>query len=140
VSIKNNVGQQIYLWTTSDVAKPMVTLPSGQSYQEAWLINPNTGGISIKVATTPDKADVMQFEYTLNNPIIWWDVSLINMEITSLFDKLGFTVTSDNPNCHSVTCPPGDTQCSGAYLFPDDNQATHSCEATTNMVLNLGPA
>jgi hypothetical protein len=140
VSIKNNVGQQIYLWTTSNVAQPMVTLPNGQSYQESWLLNPDAGGISIKVATTPDKADVMQFEYTLNKPIIWWDVSLINMEVTSLFDKLGFTVTSDNPNCLSVTCPAGDTQCSDAYLFPDDNQATRSCDATTNMVLNLGPA
>jgi len=118
----------------------MVTVPNGQSYQENWQLNPDTGGISIKISTTPDEADIMQFEYTLETPTIWWDVSLINMEITSLFDKLGFTVTSDNSNCLTVTCPPGDTQCSGAYLFPDDNQATHACGDTTNMVLNLGSA
>jgi hypothetical protein len=118
----------------------MVTLPNGQSYQENWLSNPDQGGISIKISTTEDEADIMQFEYTLIPPVIWWDVSLINLELTSLFDKLGFTVTSDSSNCRSVTCPAGDTQCSDAYLYPSDDQATRACEATTNMILNLGPA
>jgi hypothetical protein len=118
----------------------MVTLSNGQSYQEDWRLNPTLGGISIKISTTVDEADIMQFEYTLVGPIIWWDVSLINLELTSLFDQLGFTVTSDSSDCRSVTCPPGTENCSDAYLFPDDNQATRSCEATTNMILTLGSA
>ena len=118
----------------------MVTLPNGQSYVENYRLNPDTGGISIKISTTEDEADVMQFEYTLEQPILWWDVSLINLALTSLFDQLGFTVTSDDPNCRSVTCQAGNEQCSDAYLFPDDNQATRSCPATTNLLLNLGPA
>jgi len=133
------MGQTLYLWSTSNVAGTMVTLPVGETYAESWALNPDLGGISIKVATTPDEADVLQYEYTLVGDLIWWDVSLINLLLTSLFDKLGFTVTPDTSNCRAVTCPAGDTQCSDAYLFPSDDQATRSCVATTNMVLNLGP-
>jgi len=133
------MGQTLYLWSTSNVAGTMVTLPVGGTYAESWKLNPDLGGISIKVATTPDEADVFQFEYTLVGDKIWWDVSLINLLLTSLFDKLGFTVTPDTSNCRAVTCPAGDTQCSDAYLFPSDDQATRSCVATTNLVLNLGP-
>ena len=117
----------------------MQTLPVGQEYSETWKLNPDLGGVSIKIATTPDEADVMQFEYTLVTPLIWWDVSLINMELTSLFNQLGFTVNSDDSTCKTVTCPPGDEQCSEAYLFPADNQATRECPDGTNMILNLGP-
>ncbi|KAJ9191442.1 hypothetical protein DTO164E3_8847 [Paecilomyces variotii] len=138
VTILNEVGQTIYLWTTSEQAGDMVTLPNGQSYSENWQTNPDAGGISVKISTTPDLDDVMQFEYTLLTPIIWWDVSLINMEITSLFDKLGFSVTSDNSNCYQVNCPAGDTACNDAYLWPTDDQATHSCDSTTHMTLHLG--
>lgn len=140
VTIFNNVGQTLYLWTTTNVPLPMVTLPEGKSYSETWKLNPDAGGISIKVSTTPNEADVLQFEYTLVSSVIWWDVSLINMELTSLFDKLGFQVTSNDSTCRSVTCPAGETQCSDAYLFPSDDQATRACPAGTNMILNLGPA
>ena len=50
------------------------------------------------------------------------------------------TNTSNDATCRSVTCPAGDTQCSDAYLFPSDDQATRACPSNTNMVLNLGPA
>jgi hypothetical protein len=140
VTIVNNVGQPVYIWTTSNVAGTMITIPVGGSYAEEWLVNPDTGGISIKISTTPEESDIMQFEYTLIPPVIWWDVSLINMAITSLFDTLGFTVTSDSSACLKVTCPAGDTQCNDAYLYPSDNQATRACDDTTNMVLNLGPS
>ncbi|KAJ9303187.1 hypothetical protein DTO271G3_561 [Paecilomyces variotii] len=138
VTILNEVGQTVYLWTTSEQAGQMVTLANGQSYSENWQTNPDAGGISVKISTTPELDDVMQFEYTLLTPIIWWDVSLINMEITSLFDKLGFSVTSDNSNCFEVNCPAGDTACNDAYLWPTDDQATHSCDSTTHMTLHLG--
>lgn len=140
VTIFNNVGKTLYLWTTTNVPLPMVTLPQGQSYSETWKLNPDQGGISIKVSTTPTESDVLQFEYTLVSDVIWWDVSLINMLLTSLFDELGFQVTSNDATCRSVTCPAGDTQCSDAYLFPSDDQATRACPSNTNMVLNLGPA
>ena len=133
------MGQTLYLWSTSNVAGTMVTLPVGGTYAETWKMNPDLGGISIKVSTTSDGIDPLQFEYTLVGEDLWWDVSLINLDqITSLFDKLGFTVTPDTSNCRAVTCPAGDTACSDAYLWPTDDQATRSCVATTNMVLNLG--
>lgn len=138
VSIVNEVGQTVYLWSTSENAGQMITLPAGQTYSETWKLNPDQGGISIKIATTPEEDDVMQFEYTLLTPIIWWDVSLINMEISSLFDKLGFSVTSDSSQCYTVNCPAGETACHDAYLWPTDDQATHSCNSDTQMTLHLG--
>jgi hypothetical protein len=140
VTIFNNVGQTLYLWTTTNVPLPMVTLPHGQSYAESWKLNPDQGGISIKVSTTPTESDVLQFEYTLVSDVIWWDVSLINMLLTSLFDQLGFQVTSNDETCRKVLCPAGKVNCSDAYLYPTDDQATSACTANTNMVLNLGPA
>lgn len=140
VTIINNVQKPLYLWSTSNLAGKQVTIPVGGTYSETWKLNPDMGGVSIKIATTPDEADVLQFEYTLVTPTIWWDVSLINMAITSLFDQLGFTVTTDDKTCRSVTCPAGDTTCNDAYLYPTDDQATRACPENTNMVLNLGPA
>jgi hypothetical protein len=134
------MGQTIYLWSTSNVAGAMVTIPAGGRYSEEWRLNLDGGGVSVKISTTPDEADVMQFEYTLVRPTIWFDMSEINMVITSLFNKLGFTVTSDNPDCIQLVCPAGDIACNDAYLFPSDNQATHACVDTTNMVVNLGPS
>ncbi|KAL1986618.1 hypothetical protein VTN96DRAFT_5996 [Rasamsonia emersonii] len=139
VTINNNMDQTIYLWSVSDdFNAPMVTVPKGQSYSENWRINPNGGGISIKMATTPSQADVLQFEYTLANPTIFWDLSCINMGTNSLFTKVGFAVTSNNPQCESATCAPGDTACADAYLVPDDNQATRGCDADTHLTLNIG--
>ncbi|KAH8703202.1 hypothetical protein BGW36DRAFT_83896 [Talaromyces proteolyticus] len=105
VEIINNMGKNIYLC-------------------EPWKTNSNGGGISIKLSTTPDQADVLQYEYTLSAPTIFWDLSCIN----------------DNGACPSATCKPGDTACADAYLFPTDDHATHGCPDTVQMTLNLGPS
>ncbi|KAL1967558.1 hypothetical protein VTN77DRAFT_3073 [Rasamsonia byssochlamydoides] len=139
VTIINNMEDTMYLWSVANSADaPMVTLGQGETYSENWRLNPDGGGISIKMATTPSQADVLQYEYTLVDPVIYWDLSCINMGTNSEFTKVGFAVTSDNPNCQSATCAPGDTACADAYLFPTDDQATHGCQASTHMTLNIG--
>lgn len=141
VDIVNNLGKTIYLWSVSNTADAeMVTLtPGGQGYSEDWRLNPDGGGISIKISTTPDQADVLQYEYTLSDPIIYWDLSCINMGSNSTFSTAGFAVTSnDSGNCPSATCKPGDSACADAYLIPTDDHATHGCPETVRMTLNLG--
>ncbi|OKL58339.1 hypothetical protein UA08_06463 [Talaromyces atroroseus] len=143
VTIVNNMDQTIYLWSVSNTAdSEMVTLTAGgQDYSENWRLNPDGGGISIKMSTTPDQSDVLQYEYTLVEPTIYWDLSCINMGGNSTFTTAGFAVTSnDSGNCPSATCKPGDTACADAYLFPTDDQATHGCPDTVSMTLNLGPS
>lgn len=141
VTIVNNMGQTIYLWSVSDSAdSDMVTLTSGGSgYSENWRTNSNGGGISIKMSTTQDQSDVLQYEYTLEDPTIFWDLSCINMGTNSTFTTAGFAVTNDDSgNCPTATCAAGDSACADAYLFPTDDQATHGCPDTVTMTLTIG--
>ncbi|OKL60540.1 hypothetical protein UA08_04343 [Talaromyces atroroseus] len=138
VEITNNMDQTIYLWSVSDVSSEMYTINSGESYSENWRTNPNGGGISIKMSFTPEETDVLQYEYTYDDPIIWWDLSCINMGDNSGFSTVGFAVTSDDADCPSAICAPGDYACAAAYLFPDDNTATHACTSSNLLHLNLG--
>ncbi|KAK9367033.1 hypothetical protein V1509DRAFT_628071 [Lipomyces kononenkoae] len=144
VQIINNMGKDIYLWSVGQSADaPMVTLTSGgnNTYSESWRTNADGGGVSIKISTTPDQSDVLQYEYTLVSPIIYYDLSCINMGNGSEFTTAGFAVTSnDNSTCKSAVCKPGDTACADAYLWPTDDQATRGCPETVQMTLNLGPS
>ncbi|KAK9320190.1 hypothetical protein V1517DRAFT_330044 [Lipomyces orientalis] len=143
VEIINNMGKDIYLWSIGDSADAtMVTLTSGgNTYAESWKTNSNGGGISIKLSTTPDQSDVLQYEYTLAPPKIYWDLSCINMGSGSEFAVAGFAVTSnDNGNCPAAICKPGDSACADAYLIPTDDHATHGCSESVQMTLNLGPS
>jgi hypothetical protein len=140
VEITNNMEQTVYLWSVSDVSSEMYTLNNGESYSENWRTNPNGGGISIKMSFTSEQTDVLQYEYTYEDPIIWWDLSCINMDDSSEFSTMGFAVTSEDSSCESATCAPGDFACAAAYLFPDDNDATHACASSDLLRLNLGPS
>lgn len=139
VEITNNMDQTVYLWSVADTSSDMVTLNTGDTYSENWRTNPNGGGISIKMAFNEQASDVLQYEYTLDDPTIWWDLSCIDMGTNSQFTTVGFAVTSDDSTCQSASCAAGDAQCADAYLVPSDNQATHSCNSDILMTLNLGP-
>lgn len=140
IEITNNMDQTIYLWSVSDVSSSMYTINSGESYSESWQTNPDGGGVSIKMSLSEDESDVLQYEYTLEDPIIWWDLSLINMDEGSEFTTVGFSVTSDDSSCESATCAPGDLACGAAYLYPTDNDATHACQSVDLLKLALGAA
>ncbi|KAJ5610066.1 hypothetical protein N7510_006785 [Penicillium lagena] len=138
VTLVNNAGQPIYLWSVSDVPAEMVTIPAGGSYSENWRTNPDGGGISVKVSTSPSLDNILQYEYTLAGSTIFWDLSCINMLLHNLLSTVGFSVTSDNTDCVQDVCAAGDLQCAAAYLFPADNLATHGCDANTQMIFTIG--
>ena len=140
VTIVNNLAKDVYLWSTSNVGGEMQTLSAnGGSYSETWQINPDGGGISIKMATETVEENVLQFEYTLESSIetIWWDMSSINLSDDSLFVSEGFKVVSDESSCTTVTCLAGDSNCSESYQQPDDVD-TQSCVSTAAFTLTLG--
>ncbi|KAL2843897.1 hypothetical protein BJY01DRAFT_215417 [Aspergillus pseudoustus] len=137
VSIVNNVGQDVYLWSVSATSGAMETLPVGATYQEAWQTNPNGGGISIKLGCSADGASVLQFEYTKAGELLFWDMSSINLNPDSPLINAGFTVTIDDETCDTVTCAPGDVNCSESYQFPDDHN-TRACLASASWTLTLG--
>ncbi|EED20293.1 conserved hypothetical protein [Talaromyces stipitatus ATCC 10500] len=138
VQIVNNMEKTVYLWSVSDVSSEMYTLNSGESYSENWRTNPNGGGVSIKISFSPEQTNVLQYEYTYQDPIIWWDLSCINMGDNSEFTTMGFAVSSADSTCEAATCAPGDIACAAAYLLPDDNWATHSCQSHDLLKLDLG--
>ncbi|RAK99853.1 putative extracellular thaumatin domain protein [Aspergillus ibericus CBS 121593] len=142
VDIMNNMDSTtVYAWSVSDRVSNMHTLSAGGgSYSESWKTNDDGGGISIKLSTTESQSDVLQFEYTQSGSTIFWDMSCINLGSDSAFTKYGFTVkpSEENSDCPTVTCAAGETECSGAYNQPDDNEATHGCPIDTRFTLTLG--
>ena len=142
VNIKNNLDQNIYLWSVGNTAdNKMHTLnANGGTYSEDWQAPPGGGGVSIKMATKPDQSDVLQFEYTMASDTIYWDLSAINMGTDSEFVKFGFAVVPSHPggDCPSAICKAGDVNCGAAYITPTDDHATHGCPIDTSFDLELG--
>ncbi|EAW13695.1 putative antigenic thaumatin domain protein [Aspergillus clavatus NRRL 1] len=139
VEIKNNLAEPVYLWSVSDTANAMQTLAPGASYTEAWRINPNGGGVSIKLSAVSDTASVLQFEYTKSESdnVLYWDLSSIDLHAQSSLINAGFGVTIDDASCPIATCAPGDANCAESYQFPDDHN-TRACGANAAFTLNLG--
>lgn len=132
--IKNQCSKNVYLWTVSQFAGEMKTLAPGATFSESYLINPDGGGISIKLATEPDQAGpITQYEYTIAGNL-WYDISNIN---GFPFSDSGLTLTPSTGSCRSMVCPAGVTLCSGVYNQPDDNEATAACDSSADTTLVL---
>ncbi|KAA8646076.1 hypothetical protein EYZ11_001919 [Aspergillus tanneri] len=141
VNILNNMDSTVYAWSVSDRVSNMHTLSAGGgSYTENWQSNSNGGGISIKLSTSPDQSDVLQFEYTQSGDKIFWDMSNIDLGSGSEFTKHGFSVQPSyvDVDCPTVSCAAGDSQCAQVYLQPTDDHATHGCPIDTSFTLKIG--
>lgn len=142
VTIVNNMDSDVYAWSVANSVSSMHTLSAGGgSYTESWQTNSNGGGVSIKLSTSQDQTDVLQFEYTQGGETIFWDMSCIDMDRdASTFTKNGFDVSPSqtSENCPAVNCHAGDATCAEAYLQPKDDHATHGCPIDTSFVLTLG--
>ncbi|KGO77051.1 hypothetical protein PITC_005760 [Penicillium italicum] len=137
LQIVNNMGTDVYLWTTSSDAGSMETISAGGDYSEGWITNSDGGGISIKMSTSESEESVLQFEYTQDGETLYWDMSSINLDPTSEFVKMGFTVVPSDSSCKTVTCAAGDVDCKDAYQLPDDVN-TYSCSLSAGFTLTLG--
>ncbi|KAJ5540306.1 hypothetical protein N7513_008638 [Penicillium frequentans] len=138
VQIVNNLDTDVYVWSTSSSSGDMQTLSTGGgTYSENWQINPDGGGISIKMSTSTNEDSVLQFEYTEEGETLYWDLSSINLDSDSDFVTSGFSVTPSDSSCSSATCEPGDANCADSYQHPDDTN-TLSCSTSAQYVLTLG--
>ncbi|EFR01134.1 LOW QUALITY PROTEIN: hypothetical protein MGYG_09040 [Nannizzia gypsea CBS 118893] len=76
---KNACGKNGYLWPIAgSTGEKMITLKDGETYSEKYRTNSNGGGISIKMATDKNHKDSSQFEYTLKDLQIFYDLSNID--------------------------------------------------------------
>ncbi|KAB8070467.1 hypothetical protein BDV29DRAFT_160414 [Aspergillus leporis] len=136
--IVNNMGSTIYMWSVADEQGPMMTIPPGGSYREIYRFHPNGGGVSIKLATTPDITNIIQFEYTRAGEKIFWDVSCVDTKPNSLFYAKGISLEPSSKDCPAFTCAPGDTKCRHVYHKWNDDHAAHGCHIDTSFTFKLG--
>ncbi|KAJ0418308.1 hypothetical protein BJY00DRAFT_287870 [Aspergillus carlsbadensis] len=139
VNIINNLDSSIHAWSVA--RKPgaeRVIDARGGAYFEAWRAREDEGGISIKMALEASQESVLQFEYSLQSSIVYWDVSFIDMDRESNFIMGGITVTTSDPTCRGLTCLPQDKNRNQVYLEPDDNYAIRGCPMQTNVTLSIG--
>lgn len=133
--IHNQCDFPVYLWSVSNVAGPMQELAAnGGEYTEAYENNPDGGGISIKLGRDTTGANITQFEYTLETPSLWYDLSNIN---GYPFMAYGVSVVPSSSACNQVICPAGIELCADAYNTPDENYATAECSSDADMVVLL---
>ncbi|OJJ33831.1 hypothetical protein ASPWEDRAFT_89411, partial [Aspergillus wentii DTO 134E9] len=138
VQIVNNMNETVYLWSTSNGGSEMQTLEAGgNGYWESFETNSDGSGISIKMATTASEASVLQFEYTKDSSIVFWDLSCIDLDVDSLFVASGFSVTTSDSTCSTASCAAGDSDCSDAYQEANDED-TYSCSSSATFTLTLG--
>jgi len=133
--IQNSCSFPVYLSSVSNVAGATQELAAnGGTYSEDWRANPNGGGVSIKIAADKAFSEITQFEYTLEDPELWYDLSNIN---GYPFKNWGVSIIPADTSCNEVICPAGVALCSAAYNTPTEDWATAMCYSASDMVVLL---
>lgn len=133
--IHNQCDFPVYLWSVSNTAGPMQELAAnGGEYTEEYRNNPNGGGVSMKIAADKAASEITQFEYTLEDADLWYDLSNIN---GYPFMDWGVTIIPSDDKCNEVICPAGIELCAAAYNTPTEDWATAMCPSTADMVVLL---
>lgn len=133
--VHNQCPYPVYLWSISDVNSQMQTLSAnGGQYSEAYQINPDGGGISMKFSDDTTCQNITQFEYTVTGDSLWYDLSNID---GYPFAQYGVSVVSSDTSCRGVSCPAGTNLCAAAYNVPSDNFATAECGSSSDTVIVL---
>ena len=143
--VKNHCTDPVYLWSTGEEGDPlnskMITLkPHQMPYAEHFRTRSDNGGIVIKISTDPQvMTNITQFEYTLNEAAIWYDISHINGDAFPAHGTRLEPNVAAKDSCVPLTCSPGEVPCAVAYNNPDD-VATHACVLGTDITMTLCPA
>jgi len=136
--INNQCSFPVYLWSVGDTSSEMITIePNGTPYSEEYQTRAE-GGIALKISTVLGNTTVVtQFEYTLSEPTIWYDVSNVN---GFPFSDDGLALVPTESSCREVTCPAGEGSCHAAYTVWNDNYATAACASTSDLTMTLCPS
>jgi hypothetical protein len=141
VFIENRCEVAVNVWSVADVTNSTVNClePIIGNFKETYRMNPNGGGISLKIGTTSTDSDITQLEYTYrkNSSNVYYDISNVN---GYPFKERGLKLSPSTPNCSSISCDPGVAICPDIYNRPTDNFATKSCSVFANLTLTLCPS
>ena len=134
-SIENKCSFPAYIWSTAESSDKMVTLKPGESYQEDYRSRKdNQGGVSIKMSDKEDKGEISQFEYTITDDQVFYDLSNID---GYPFKEGGISITPSDSSCPSISCDAGVANCHEAYNQPYDDHATKGCAASADLHMTL---
>ncbi|XPS68883.1 hypothetical protein M3J09_001162 [Ascochyta lentis] len=80
--VTNQCDAPIYLWSVGGSVSPQTILPKDSSYGEVFTSDPFSGGIALKVTSTPGgiftpNASQLIFAYNLDDTDVWYDMSSI---------------------------------------------------------------
>lgn len=132
--VNNNCDFTVYLWSVGSDVKPVQILDSGDSYDETFREDPNTGGIAIKLSTDVDglytSAPQMVFAYNLsyfkkrgdNGEKVWYDLS---------------DVFGDPFQGYPVTLAPAEPAISWEDGVPPAGSQVRVIASSTTLVLSL---
>ncbi|OCK77746.1 putative BYS1 domain protein [Lepidopterella palustris CBS 459.81] len=79
--VLNNCAYPIYLWSVSSTISPSTTVLPDSYYQEPLHFDPATGGIAIKITTTPnglyDHSPQLNFAYVIDAQanVVYYDIN-----------------------------------------------------------------
>jgi hypothetical protein len=116
------------------------TIKAGSTWSETYH-TPSSGGVSLKIGTTPACDKITQFEYTLtggNWNQIWYDGSDINCIADGCpFADKNLMVGASIDSCPKRYCAAADPKCTGFYNKPDDDLATLSCNPDADVYIHI---
>jgi hypothetical protein len=128
--VANQCDSPIYLWSVGSNISSQVVLPKDSSYSEVFTADPQSGGIALKITSTPDglftpNASQLIFAYHIDNSFVWYNLS-------SLFGD-GFTG-------RTVKVQPSDDACDSIVWYDGRTPAggqTKKCQRETNLELTI---
>ncbi|KAJ4362996.1 hypothetical protein N0V83_010113 [Neocucurbitaria cava] len=152
--IINRCEYDVYLWSVLKgngcPDDEMVTLKSGETYQENWRDPVNGAGVSIKMSKTQQckPNDIVQFEYfleTSNSAFAYNYLDVSYVDCTGddcptknegyylvAGDQQGkYASSSDNTWCPILSCNDAASCAKMSYILPDDVQ-TKTCDLKQN--------
>ena len=117
--IQNWCNFEVYVWSIADVPNNTINYlaPIIGDFSETYRVNPNGGGITLKIATIPVDSYITQFEYTYHtdNPNVYYDISNINRYPFEIWGLALSPSTLSTPFCSLISCDPGVALCPDAY-------------------------
>lgn len=138
--INNKCDFDVYVWHVSSDhsdSSPTVLSAGDGTYSETF-VECSSGGVSLKLSNTSNVGDqITQYEYTLEPSMVFYDLSNVNCKETGCpFQKYGMKLTPSS-DCAAVNCPAGDLICKAAYTLFNDDWASHGCETSVDLTLDL---
>ena len=102
--VTNQCDAPIYLWSVGGSVSPQTILPKDSSYSEVFTSDPQSGGIALKVTSTPDglftpNASQLIFAYNIDNTNVWYDMSSI---FGDAFSGRTLKIQPSDESCDSI--------------------------------------